>query len=122
MGHPYQHIEVERQEDVFRVRSRRPHMENLDILLFGEELTSLVEKQGCRRLSLSVRGLDVMSSLLVNKLLAVRRLLLQRGGMLELCHASEDLVKVFEGCGLGEYFTFVMEEPAFPPAPTDLDT
>ena len=54
MDRAFLHIVVERNNDVFCVRLRRPRMNEADILDMVDELTSLINNDGCRKMSLSL--------------------------------------------------------------------
>jgi hypothetical protein len=109
MERPYRHIVVERQGDVFCVRLRHHRMDESDILEMADELVSLIDKEGCRKmvLSLGPGPVDCLYSVFLAKLVMVRRLLAEREGHFKICEALPQTIGVFEACHLKEYFDFV---------------
>jgi anti-anti-sigma factor len=114
MGCSNRHINVERRGDVFCVQMRSRELHELDIHEMADELTSLVDSEGCRKLALSLGpgNLNCLYSLFLSKLVTLRRRLLEKDGRLKLCDVVPATLDVFEACQLKEYFEF---EP-------DLDT
>jgi hypothetical protein len=108
MPRPYQHILVDRKDDVFCVRLRRTHLEETDILEMADELISLIKEQGCRKmvLSLGPGPLHCLYSVFLAKLVMVRRNILEQDGRLILSDATPDTLEVFEACHLKEHFEF----------------
>src|SRR4051812_47478978 len=114
MERPYQHIDVQRHGDVFCVRLRSRRLLEIDILELADELVSLIVDAGCRKLALSLgpEAPECMYSIFLAKLLMVRRRLKECGGALRLCHASDDVLGLFEACRLKEYFEFSPDQQA----------
>ncbi|HLN30773.1 MAG TPA: hypothetical protein VK395_23745 [Gemmataceae bacterium] len=112
MEHALQHIAVERQGDVSCVRLRRRHMEEADILEMADELLSLIDGQGCRKLviHLGPGEIECLYSVFLAKLVMIRRHLLERGGHLKLCEASPETIGVFQACHLMDYFHFMPDQ------------
>jgi anti-anti-sigma factor len=114
MTRPFQEIVVERKGggDVFCVRLRHPHMEEPEILVFTEEVLSLISADNCRKLVLSLGPGDLtcLYSVFLAKLVMLRRQLLEKGGKLKICEASPATVGVFEACHLKDYFEFYPEQ------------
>ena len=108
MDRAFLHIVVERNNDVFCVRLRRPRMNEADILDMVDELTSLINNDGCRKMSLSLGPgqLECLYSVFLAKLVMVRRLMSEAGGVLKLCDATPETIGVFEACHLKELFDF----------------
>jgi anti-anti-sigma factor len=112
MAPPLKHIAVERQGDVFCVRLCKHQMDEPDILEMADEVVALIDKQGCRKmvLSLGPGELDCLYSVFLAKLVMIRRHLTERGGVLKLCEASPETIGVFEACRLADYFEFVPDK------------
>jgi len=106
------HIVVERNNDVFCVRLRRPRMNEADILDMVDELTSLINNDGCRKMSLSLGPgqLECLYSVFLAKLVMVRRLMSEAGGVLKICDATPETIGVFEACHLKDLFDFVPDQ------------
>jgi hypothetical protein len=103
------YLDVERIGDVFCVHLRRYDLHEKEVLELSEEMTSLIEDEGCRRMVLSL-GLDapqLLYSVFLAKLVMIRRRLVEAGGApLKLCEATEDVHGVFEACQLTDLFEF----------------
>jgi len=114
MDRAFLHIVVERNNDVFCVRLRRPRMNEADILDMVDELTSLINNDGCRKMSLSLGPgqLECLYSVFLAKLVMVRRLMSEAGGVLKLCDATPETIGVFEACHLKDLFDFVPDQAA----------
>ncbi len=111
---PYRHIVVERKKDVFCVRLRRHQMEETDILEMADELLSLINDQGCRKMVLSMgpKEVECLYSVFLAKLVMVRRQLAENGGALKISEASPETIGVFEACHLKDLFDFVPDQEA----------
>ncbi len=107
----YKHIRVERQGDVFCVRLRHSRLEETEIHQLGGELVDLCEKQGCRKLALSLgpEPPDCLYSVFLAKLIAIRNALRRLGGEMVLCEVSPVAYQVFEACLLHREFTFAAD-------------
>jgi anti-sigma B factor antagonist len=110
----FQYIAVDRQGEVVCVRFRRTQMSETDILEMADELLTLIDQQGCRKLVLSLgpKELDCLYSVFLSKLVMVQRHLVECGGALKICQASPATIEVFEACHLKEHFDFVPDQAA----------
>jgi len=108
MERVYRQIAFEQQHDIFCVRLRRNRLEEQDILVLADELLSLINEQGCRKmiLCLAPGSLDCLYSVFMATLVMVRRNLVERGGALKLCEVSPETLEVFQACQLKQYFDF----------------
>ena len=86
MTRQYRLITVERKRDVFCVRLRRTRLEELEIQNLGDELLSLVNDEGCRKLALSLgpEPPDCLYSVFLAKLVALRNAMNRVGGQLDI--------------------------------------
>jgi anti-anti-sigma factor len=103
----YQCLAVEKRGDVSIVRFRggsfdEPWMERL-----GSEFLHLVEKEGCRKLVLSLGELDCLYSMLLGKLISLSRAMQANDGRMKLCCLPPHVREVFAICKLDNYFEFV---------------
>ena len=98
----------------FVLRSRRNRLEEEEILAMTEELLSLIQEQGCRKmiLCLGPGGLDCLFSVFLATLVTVRRKLAECGGLLKLCEVPPQTREVFEACHLQRYFDFEPDQAA----------
>jgi anti-anti-sigma factor len=109
MTHQFEHIRVDRKGDVFCVRLKQKRLDESEVYRLSEELLCLVSEQNCRRLALSLGPEEpqCLYSVLLAKLITLRRRLLENGGALRLCDASVAVLDAFDACQLKEYFDFV---------------
>jgi anti-anti-sigma factor len=110
----YRQISFERKQDVYCVRLRGNRLEEEDILAMAEELLSLIQDQGCRKMifCLGPGVVDCLYSVLLATLVSVRRKLSECGGVLKLCEVSPQTLEVFEACRLQKYFDFEPDQAA----------
>jgi hypothetical protein len=105
------HISVETRADVWIAHMRNFHMLEPELIEMADEVVSLIEDDGCRKLVFCLGPGDVacLYSIFLAKLVMIRRHLLERGGLLRISQASENTKNVFRACDLDKIFTFVPE-------------
>jgi hypothetical protein len=105
----YRQIAVERYGDVFCVRLRRRRMDENQIYELAEELTRLIDEEGCRKMAFSLGPgqMECLYSVFLAKLATLRCQLAERQGRLKICEATADTIAVFEACHLKQFFDFV---------------
>src|SRR5262249_31644802 len=64
--------------------------------VFANYLRSLVEEGNCRRLVISFGHVGFLDSMLIGKLVALHRILMERDGRLALCDVNTQLNEVLE--------------------------
>jgi hypothetical protein len=108
MDRPPRHIDVERTGDVSTVRLRNQKLTEKDILEMADELLGLANQGGCRKLVLVIGPgkIECLYSLLLAKLVMLRRHLVDRQGRLKIAEASPETIGIFKSCGLDTYFEF----------------
>lgn len=101
-------LRVDKEGDVLLVHIRQQQMLETDVLDLGAELVALITEQDCKRmvLWLGPEIIDCLYSILLAKLVTVRRRLNERGGKLVLCEVPDVVQGVFEVCHLKSFFTF----------------
>jgi hypothetical protein len=104
----FRFINVERRDDVCCIRLKKTRLEENEIQLLGQELIELCEKDGCRKLALSLgpEPPDCLYSVFLAKLIAVRNAIQRQRGQMVLCDLSPVAYSVFEACLLHREFTF----------------
>jgi hypothetical protein len=104
----YRHINVTREKDVFAVRLRHRHMTETDVLELADEWMALIREEGCRKMALALGPgrLECLYSVLLAKLVMVRRSLAEQGGKLVICESTPETMGIFEACHLKDYFDF----------------
>jgi hypothetical protein len=106
---PYHLIKIEQRGDIFCVRLRHSRLEEGEIQQLGDELISLCNEGGCRKLALSLgpEPPDCLYSVFLAKLISVRNVLRKLDGRLVLCEVAPIAYSVFEACLLHREFVFV---------------
>jgi hypothetical protein len=108
MERVYRQISFERQKNIFCVRLQRSRLEEQEILAMAEELISLINEQGCRKMIFCFGPglLDCLYSVFLATLVMVQRTLVEQGGVLKLCEVPPETLEVFQACHLKHYFNF----------------
>jgi hypothetical protein len=108
MTRPNQLLDVKYDGDIACARLRKHRIDEIEIQSVGQEMIDLVEKQGCRKLimSLGPGAMECLYSVFVAKLVGVQRRLQERNGALILSDASPEVMSVFIACKLQSHFEF----------------
>jgi hypothetical protein len=105
----HRHIGVEKREDVWVIRLRNFQMLEPEMIEMSDEIVSLIEDEGCRKLvvCLGPGELGCLYSLFLAKLVTIRRHMLEAGGAMRFAEASENTLNVFRACDLDKILYFV---------------
>src|ERR1700738_1865261 len=104
-------LEVEDIGDVTVVNfTDRKILDEQNIQVIGEQLFSLVDEVGRRKLLLNFANVEYLSSAALAKLITLTKKLQQVGGGLILCNISEQIYEVFEITKLNKLFNIHREE------------
>lgn len=76
--------------------------ENIEQL--GRELFALVEQFGCRKVVVSLRGVDYITSSAIGKLITLHRKLHRNDGRLVLCDVAGEVENILKTSKLLSYF------------------
>ena len=76
----------------------------------GEQLYRLVDELGTRKVLLSFRNVEYLSSALLGKLITLNKMLNAVGGRLRLCNLDPQIVEVFEITKLNKLFIIDRDE------------
>jgi len=108
MSGSHRYLDVDVKDDVYCVRMRQRHLTETEIQEFTDELLSLIQDDGCRKLILSLGpgSPDCLYSIFLGKLFAVRRRITELGGAMKLCDVTDDVLGVFDACNLKDFFEF----------------
>jgi anti-anti-sigma regulatory factor len=106
MGRAYQHIDVQVDGDIYTVAFREPRPDDPTVRAGAEEVECLIADDGCRKLIFRFGPLVCLYSVLIARLIKLRRTLAEHGGRLKLCEVSPQIMNVFESCQLQDYFEF----------------
>src|SRR5262245_52591361 len=114
MERPYRHIAVERTGDVWCVRLLQSRLEEPALYELCDELTQLVDRDGCRNLALSLGPEEpqFLYSVFLAKLVTLLRRLRAAGGGMILTDVGPDTRKIFEACRLVDLFDFKPDQAA----------
>jgi anti-anti-sigma regulatory factor len=112
MSRAFRYLTVDVKDDVFCVLMRQRKLTETEVQEFTEELLSLIQDQGCRKLVLSLGpgSPDCLYSIFLAKLFAVRRRITELGGVMKLCDVTEDVLGVFDACHLKDFFDFAPDQ------------
>jgi anti-sigma B factor antagonist len=106
-------LEVEDIGDVTVVNFvDRKILDEQNIQIIGEQLFSLVDEVGRRKLLLNFGNVEYLSSAALGKLITLHKKVTQAGGRLILCSIAPQIYDVFEITKLDKFFKIVKEEQA----------
>jgi anti-sigma B factor antagonist len=87
-------------------------LDEQNIQIIGEQLFSLVDNEGCRKVLLNFSNVEYLSSAALGKLITLNKKLQQAGGRLVLCNIDPQIHEVFEITKLDKFFKIMKEEQA----------
>lgn len=104
-------LEVEEIGDVTVVNFiDRKILDEQNIQIIGEQLFSLVDEQGRRKLLLNFGNVEYLSSAALGKLITLHKKLAAAGGRLILCNIDPQIHEVFEITKLDKVFNILKGE------------
>ena len=104
-------LEVEHIGDVTVVNFvDRKILDEQNIQIIGEQLFSLVDEEGSRKLLLNFGNVEYLSSAALAKLITLNKKLQQAGGRLILCNIDPSIYEVFEITKLDRFFNLQKDE------------
>ena len=87
-------------------------LDEQNIQIIGDQLFSLVDEVGRRKLLLNFANVEYLSSAALAKLITLSKKLQQAGGRLILCNIDPQIYEVFEITKLNKLFNIQSEEQA----------
>ncbi len=87
-------------------------LDEQNIQVIGEQLFSLVDELGRRKVLLNFGNVEFLSSAALGKLITLNRMLQSAGGKLVLCNIDPQIYEVFEITKLNKLFNIQKEEQA----------
>ncbi len=102
----YRSIFVEQVGDVFVVGFQNSTLDDVWVQQLGEDVQHLIDQRGCRKLVLSLANCDALYSVLLGKLMTMRRHLQEVGGRMLLIDVYPFVHEVFVISKLDGYFDF----------------
>lgn len=104
-------LEVENIGDVTVVNFvDRKILDEQNIQIIGEQLFSLVDEEGSRKLLLNFGNVEYLSSAALGKLITLNKKLLNAKGKLILCNIDSQIHEVFEITKLDKFFKIIKDE------------
>jgi hypothetical protein len=112
MERPYRHLEVRREGEVFCARLREFRLSEPQLYEMCGELLRLPDKDGCRKLVLSLGPPEpeFLYSVFLAKLVSLQRRLDGAGGALRVVTTSAATMSIFAACRLDTLFHFAPDE------------
>jgi anti-sigma B factor antagonist len=106
-------LEVEDIGDVTVVNFvDRKILDEQNIQIIGEQLFSLVDESGRRKVLLNFHNVEYLSSAALGKLITLNKKINAVGGKLVLCEIDPQIYEVFEITKLDKFFNIQKEEQA----------
>jgi anti-sigma B factor antagonist len=106
-------LEVEDIGDVTVVNfTDRKILDEQNIQVIGEQLFSLVDEAGRKKILLNFGNVEYLSSAALGKLITLNKKLQAAGGKLILCNIDPQIYEVFEITKLNKLFNIKAEEQA----------
>src|ERR1700736_2732654 len=90
----------------------RKILDEQNIQIIGEQLFSLVDEAGRRKILLNFGNVEYLSSAALGKLITLNKKLQAAGGRLILCNIDPQIYEVFEITKLNKLFNIHKEEQA----------
>jgi anti-sigma B factor antagonist len=104
-------LEVEDCGDVTVVNFiDRKILDEQNIQKIGEDLFSLVDELGRKKILLNFSNVEYLSSAALGKFITLNKKVQASGGKLVMCNISEDIYEVFEITKLNKLFNIQKEE------------
>jgi len=85
-------------------------LDEQNIQIIGEQLFSLVDEDGLRKILLNFGNVEYLSSAALGKLITLNKKLQQGGGKLILCNIAPQIHEVFEITKLDKFFKIRKDE------------
>ncbi|GIW80705.1 MAG: hypothetical protein KatS3mg105_2512 [Gemmatales bacterium] len=104
MSHSWQYIHVTRLGDIHLAVLGKHRFDENVVRMIADELDRLVAEEDCKKLILSLSETETLLSVMIARLIHLRRRLLDRGGKLKLCDLSPEATQVLESCQLLNFF------------------
>ena len=107
----HKHLKVSEVGDVTMVHfADQKILDEATIQELGDELFSLVEKEGCQKVLLNFEGVEFLSSAALGKLITLDKKVKKAGGELRLSNILPDIYEVFAITKLNRLFKIDEDE------------
>lgn len=102
----YEYIQASQQNGVTLIEFHVDELVDEELIQeVGDEVLNVVESPECRRLVISFRGIGMLSSSALGKLITVHRRMHRKEGKLLFCDLSETVLDVLHACRLDRFFS-----------------
>src|SRR5438552_19134901 len=85
-------------------------LDEQNIQVISEQLFSLVDEEGWRKILLNFSNVEYLSSAALGKLITLNKKLQQAGGKLILCNIDPQIYEVFEITKLDKFFKIMKDD------------
>jgi len=100
-------------DDVAVVRFTVPRLtEEINLEQLGHELGTLIDQHGCRKMVVSLSGLEYLTSSGLGKLIALHRKMHREEGVVVFCDAPPTVADILHASRLDTYFNGAPDIPA----------
>lgn len=106
----HEYIDARQHGAVILVHLMRPQLDESAVRAMSAEIESLLEREKCRKLIISLGRLKCVYSVLIARLIILHKHMEQLGGKLVLCDVAPDAHQVLASCQLHDFFTIAYDE------------
>jgi anti-anti-sigma factor len=103
-------LDVEQVGEVVLARISRPLGKDNEVLAVGEALFDLLDRDGCRKLVVSLAGAEGVGTAMLGKLILLHKKAEAAGGRLALCGIGPELYPVLAVARLTQLFSIYGDE------------
>lgn len=99
------YFQISEQDDVVVGKFSVPHLtDDQNIEMLGHELFALVEQFECRKIVLSLKTVQYLTSSVIGKLITLHRKIHRNQGQLVLCDLQPEVLRILSLSRLLDYF------------------
>lgn len=100
------YLKIQHQDDAVVASMAVPRLtEEINLEEFGRELFAIVEQYGCRKLVVSLRGVEYLTSSAIGKLITLHRKMHRLQGHVVFCEIQQTASEILRASRLHTYFT-----------------
>jgi anti-sigma B factor antagonist len=108
---PYRRLAIREAGDITVVTFRDHRLDHLpEITELGQELIRLVDEGRHRKLVLNLAGVELMSSIVLCKLISLCARVKSSNGIVKLCNLEPQVLEVIQMCKLDRIFDIAQDE------------
>lgn len=107
------YLSVEQRDDAIVAGFTVPRLsDDFNLEQLGHELFALVEQQGCRKLVVSLKRVEYVTSSGIGKLITLHRKMHRQGGKVVFCDMQKTVHDILQAAKLNTYFTVAADPDA----------